>query len=57
MRDINPELEHFDASCFDGDYITGDITPEYLDALERARLAPASQADRDTSDAGDALVR
>ncbi|WP_268906290.1 amidophosphoribosyltransferase, partial [Burkholderia sp. E168m30] len=49
VRDINPKLEHFEASCFDGNYITGAVTPEYLDAIERARLAPASQADRDTA--------
>lgn len=52
VRDINPSLEGFEASCFDGDYITGDVTPEYLDAIERARLAPASQADRDPSGEG-----
>ncbi|MFL6667938.1 MAG: amidophosphoribosyltransferase [Burkholderia ambifaria] len=49
VRDINPKLERFEASCFDGNYITGAVTPEYLDAIERARLAPASQADRDTA--------
>ncbi len=52
VRDINPSIERFEASCFDGDYVTGDITPEYLDGIERARLAPSAQADRDAS--GDA---
>ncbi len=33
-------IERFEASCFDGDYITGDVTPEYLDRLEYARLYP-----------------
>ncbi|MET5020262.1 amidophosphoribosyltransferase, partial [Burkholderia pseudomallei] len=42
----------FEASCFDGDYITGDVKPEYLDAIESARLEPASQADRDQSGEG-----
>ena len=32
----NP-LTHFDCSCFDGEYVTGDITPEYLDLIEYAR--------------------
>jgi amidophosphoribosyltransferase len=36
VRDINPKLEGFEASCFDGNYITGAVTPEYLDAIERA---------------------
>ncbi len=47
VRDINPEIDNFEASCFDGNYITGDVSAEYLDSLERARLAPASQLDRD----------
>ena len=37
VRKANPAIKYFDASCFDGDYITGDITPEYLDEIEAAR--------------------
>ncbi|WP_439683029.1 amidophosphoribosyltransferase [Cupriavidus oxalaticus] len=48
VRDINPALKDFDASCFDGRYVTGDIDEAYLDRLETAR----SQADRDGT-AGD----
>ena len=40
IQDCNPRLTNFDASCFDGIYITGDVTPEYLDRVERSRLAP-----------------
>jgi amidophosphoribosyltransferase len=40
IQDCNPRLTSFDASCFDGIYITGDVTPEYLDRIERARLVP-----------------
>ncbi|MBN9113760.1 MAG: amidophosphoribosyltransferase, partial [Pandoraea sp.] len=40
VRDINPALADFDASCFDGNYITGDVTPEYLTRLEQQRKAP-----------------
>lgn len=29
-------LSSFDASCFDGCYITGDVSPEYLDEIESA---------------------
>jgi amidophosphoribosyltransferase len=57
VRDINPSLSRFEASCFDGDYITGDVTNEYLDVIERARSAPASQADRDSAgDVSDSTV-
>lgn len=49
VRDINPSLDRFEASCFDGDYITGDVTTEYLDVIERARNAPDSRAERDSA--------
>jgi amidophosphoribosyltransferase len=39
VRDVNPQLKNFEASCFDGVYITGDVTPEYLDRIERERLS------------------
>ena len=37
VREGNPEIQQFDCSCFDGKYITGDVTSEYLDRLERQR--------------------
>ncbi|MFZ2300982.1 MAG: amidophosphoribosyltransferase [Gallionella sp.] len=37
VRKINPGITGFDASCFDGNYITGDITPHYLDVIEALR--------------------
>jgi amidophosphoribosyltransferase len=37
IRDLRPALRDFDTSCFDGRYVTGDVTPEYLTALEQAR--------------------
>ena len=37
VREGNPEIQQFDCSCFDGKYITGDVTPEYLDRLEQQR--------------------
>jgi len=37
VRKANPAIEEFDASCFDGRYITGDITPHYLDVIEARR--------------------
>ncbi len=42
VRDCNPKLTRFEASCFDGDYITGDVTAAYLDRVERARMQPAA---------------
>jgi len=43
ISDVNPELKNFEASCFDGVYITGDVTPEYLDRQESARHNPKSK--------------
>ncbi|QKT04603.1 amidophosphoribosyltransferase [Ectothiorhodospiraceae bacterium 2226] len=37
VRKGNPRLTRFDNSVFDGDYITGDVTPDYLDQLEQHR--------------------
>jgi amidophosphoribosyltransferase len=37
LRTLNPALKDFDASCFDGRYVTGDVTPAYLEALEAAK--------------------
>ena len=37
VRKCNPAIIRFDCSCFDGEYITGDITAEYLDRVEGAR--------------------
>jgi amidophosphoribosyltransferase len=33
VRAVNPRLAEFEASCFDGKYITGDITADYLSQL------------------------
>jgi amidophosphoribosyltransferase len=47
VRDLGPHLKVFEASCFDGRYITGDVSPEYLDRIEAARNA-ATDAAEDT---------
>ncbi len=50
VRTLNPSLVNFEASCFDGRYITGDVTPDYLERVERARDQPSKAMDE--SDAG-----
>jgi amidophosphoribosyltransferase len=45
VRAVNPRLTSFEASCFDGKYITGDITPDYL-----SYLAAHRDEKRDTED-------
>ena len=45
---VNPRLRNVEASCFDGKYITGDITPDYLDHIEAQRNLPAADRDEDS---------
>lgn len=35
---LNPKLDGFDASCFDGVYVTGDINPEDIARINEARI-------------------
>ncbi|MFM2407576.1 MAG: amidophosphoribosyltransferase [Pseudomonadota bacterium] len=47
VRKCNPAIQEFDASCFDGRYITGDITPEFLQAMEVRRAGDKAGASDD----------
>ncbi|HJV85641.1 MAG TPA: amidophosphoribosyltransferase [Noviherbaspirillum sp.] len=40
ISDVNPALKRFEASCFDGIYVTGDISRDYLDRIEYVRNHP-----------------
>jgi amidophosphoribosyltransferase len=35
---LNPALDGFDASCFDGIYVTGDINPVDIARINEARI-------------------
>lgn len=37
ISDMNPALTDFEASCFDGRYLTDDVTPELLQRIESSR--------------------
>jgi amidophosphoribosyltransferase len=45
VRSANPRLKEFEASCFDGYYVTGDITADYLSHLARERDESRDEAD------------
>src|SRR5260221_452500 len=49
VRRANPRLANFETSCFDGIYVTGDVTTDYLSAIERQRDASRDSADEDTA--------
>jgi amidophosphoribosyltransferase len=40
----NQQIDGFEASCFTGCYLTGDITPDYLEALHASRGADSAKA-------------
>jgi len=44
VRHDNSAIEEFDDSCFSGQYVTGDVTEEYLQTLEKHRNDHAKQA-------------
>ena len=58
VRQGNPKLSEFEASCFDGKYITGDVTADYLSQLaavrdiERGEIESEADA-REPATAGD----
>ena len=43
VQAINPAITVFETSCFDGFYVTGDVTPEYLSGVENQRNDAASK--------------
>ena len=44
VRHDNSTISEFDTSCFSGEYVTGDVTDEYLVKLEARRNDAAKQA-------------
>ncbi len=49
ISDVNPALHNFEASCFDGIYVTGDVSQDYLDRLEFARNNPKTAREEDAA--------
>ena len=47
IRRTNPKLASFETSCFDGHYVTGDITTDYLRAIENQRDAGRDSGDEE----------
>ncbi len=37
VRFGNKAIARFETSCFSGEYVTGDVTPEYLAGVEASR--------------------
>lgn len=52
LHDLNPAIPAFDCSCFDGVYVTGDVTEAYLEKLGKAGKAAPTENDEDDAQAG-----
>ena len=48
VRHDNSSISKFDTSCFSGEYVTGDVSDDYLRALENAR-SDAAKAQRESN--------
>ncbi|MGV3572842.1 MAG: amidophosphoribosyltransferase [Ramlibacter sp.] len=46
---LNPKLQGFDASCFDGVYVTGDINPEDISRINEARVGQEDPLEENTT--------
>ncbi len=46
VRRLNPAITQFDCSCFDGIYVTGDVSQEYLDGIAAGRADGESRETR-----------
>jgi amidophosphoribosyltransferase len=46
---LNPKLDGFDASCFDGIYVTGDVTPESIARMNEQRVDGDEDGGADSS--------
>ena len=44
LKDMNPAIEEFECSCFDGHYVTGDIDEAYLAQLDAQAQAAKARA-------------
>jgi amidophosphoribosyltransferase len=47
VRHDNSDITSFDTSCFSGEYVTEDVTVDYLRGLEKARSDKAKSTRRD----------
>lgn len=56
VRHGNSGISEFDTSCFSGEYVTGDVTPEYLQDLESRRNDHAKQSKEYLHDANSNVV-
>ena len=52
----NSNIKNFDASCFDGRYVTGDVTKDYLEELDELRNNASKLREKITELGDDIMV-
>jgi len=52
----NPRITQFDASCFDGVYLTGDVNQDYLERIQQLRNDAAKNRQRTAQDASELVT-
>lgn len=55
-RDGNPDIDEFDCSVFNGNYVSGDVDKNYLDRIESLRNDDAQSEQRAAQQASGAVV-
>ncbi len=56
-RHDDAKISEFDTSCFSGEYVTGDVTQDYLERLRLERSDAAKAHRRNGDRAGLKIVR
>mgnify|MGYP001259742276 FL=1 len=56
VHEGNPQINRVDASCFNGEYVTGDVTDEFLQGVAGERGDAAKQADSGSLDIAELSV-
>ena len=46
---LNPKIHGFDASCFDGVYVTGDVNPDDIAKINAARVGQEDPLEENSS--------
>lgn len=55
VQQCNPRIEEFDTSCFDGRYVTRDVSVEYLNLVNRIRNDSARSNSKNELDISDVM--
>ncbi len=55
VRQCNPAIRQFDTSCFDGSYVTGDVSAQYLEYVDQMRSDSTRSGSKNELDISDVM--